>query len=179
MMRQAIAIVACAISLAACWKDGAPDTMINLDRWKPDTLGMFGPRPSTDAVRIESQPPGAEATMSQGRSCRTPCVLNVPVAEGASITLSLPGYQSQTIPLTIEAEADVPVFDERGEAPHSMPKLRPNPIYAELEVVPPTKPAPAPAKKPAAKPTAATAAQTARPAPPRSLNPDPFPPVPR
>ena len=33
--------------------------------------------PATEALRIESEPPGADARTSHGQSCRTPCELTV------------------------------------------------------------------------------------------------------
>jgi hypothetical protein len=174
-MRQAILVVACAISLAACWKDGAPDTMINLDRWKPDTMGMFSPRPSTDSVQFESDPPGAEVRTLQGKTCRTPCVLNVAITNDASVTFSLTGYQPQTIAFSVEQAANSPIVNERGELPNDVAKLRPNPVYAELVAIAPAQPAPA-SKPAAAKPRPAAPTQTARPAA-RAPAPDPFPPV--
>jgi hypothetical protein len=155
----------------------------SMPSWQPNTLGMFSPRPSTDTLQLESEPPGAEARTAQGQSCRTPCTLAVQVQD-VSVTFSLNGYQPQTIPVTLQDVPNRPFVDDRGEANYTPPRLTPNPVFAELVAMPPAKPAPA--KKPAAaKPTAAAkpAATTAPSQRARtgasSPFPDPVPPPPR
>jgi PEGA domain len=138
-MSRVIAVVACGFSLAAC-----SATM--------PSLSFLKSSPPTQALRIESEPPGADAKTSQGQSCRTPCELTVQTS-GAdlSVTLALNGYQSQTVPVRQEETTGQ---DAGG------PRLAPNPLYVELAPVAP----PAPAKKaPKKKRQPATAA--ARPAP--------------
>lgn len=103
------------------------------------SLDFLKPTPSTEQLRIESEPPGADATTSQGQSCRTPCELTVPTASGElAVTFALNGYQQMTVPV----RADGP----GGGAQ----RLQPNPVYAELQPMAPPKPAKkkrAPAKK--------------------------------
>jgi PEGA domain len=124
-MSRVIAIVACGLSVAAC-----SASMPSLDFLKSS--------PQTEALAIESEPPGAEAKASTGQSCRTPCQLTVQPDGELSVTLALNGYQPQTVSIR-EAEGSS--------------KLAPNPVFVELQ------PGAAPsARKPAAKKKPATAA---------------------
>ena len=145
MMYRVIAIVIGALALAAC--SSTPDWM-SLDGLKPG--------PVTDTVRFESEPPGAEAKIANGQSCRTPCALPIPSNAPATITFTLAGYQP--VSETIE-----PVTASNG-----LPELRPNPVQIELTPAPPPKPVkkrpvrkPATAKKPAAAKKPATASTPA------------------
>ena len=124
-MSRVIAIVACGLSVAAC-----SATLPSLDFLKSS--------PQTEALAIETEPPGAEAKASTGQSCRTPCQLTVQPGGELSVTLALNGYQPQTVSIR-EAEGTS--------------KLAPNPVYVELQ------PGAAPsARKPAVKKKPATAA---------------------
>ena len=78
--------------------------------------------PSTEALRIESEPPGAEAKVASGQSCRTPCELKVQPGSDASVTFALAGYQPHTVSLR----------SEEGESG----KIGPNPVYVELKKEP-------------------------------------------
>jgi len=136
--------------------------------------------PQTEALRIESEPAGADAKASSGQECRTPCELTVPSAAELSVTLSLNGYQPQTISVRPEAPG------AGGGAGH----LAPNPIYAELTATAPTAPPkkhikrkkPVAAAHPAAPATTATASAptTTASAPPAAASspPPPMPAVP-
>jgi hypothetical protein len=102
------------------------------------SLDFLKSSPQTEALAIETEPPGAEAKTSTGQSCRTPCQLTVQPGGELSVTLALNGYQPQT----------VSIRESEGAS-----KLAPNPVYVELQ------PAAAPsARKPAAKKKPATAA---------------------
>jgi hypothetical protein len=121
--------------LAAC---SATMPSLNLDFMKS--------APHSETLAIESKPPGAEAKTSLGQSCLTPCQLSVQPGSEFSVTLALSGYQPQTVSVRPEAEG--------ATAP---PRLRPNPVYVDLQAVTPKKPI-AKKKKPVA--------TTARPAAP-------------
>jgi hypothetical protein len=126
-MSRVIAVMACGFTLAAC-----STSMPSLEFLKPSAR--------TDALRIESAPPGAEAKTSLGQSCRTPCELQVQAGGELSVTVALDGYQPQTVSVQPEAPSGA-----LGSITGS-PRLAPNPLHVELQ------PAPAPpAKKPAAK----------------------------
>jgi hypothetical protein len=94
--------------------------------------------PPASTVQVESEPAGAEAKSSVGPSCRTPCALTIASANPFTVTFTLAGYESQTVPV-----APRPAGDPRdtGEAL----KFEPDPVYAQLE------PVPAKGKRPAAK----------------------------
>lgn len=150
MMHRFIMIVSGALALAAC--SSTPDWM-NLDGLKP--------APIMDTVRFESEPPGAEAKVSNGQTCRTPCALALPVNAPLTVTFTLNGYQPETE--TMEPIAMT----------GSLPGLRPNPVVVELTpAAPPPKPVKKPAtpkKKPAAKPAAARSKPAAANAPASTL----------
>lgn len=114
-------------------------------------MDFFKSTPSTEMVRIESEPPGAEAKTTSGQSCRTPCELSVQPGNDTSVSLALSGYQSQTVALRAESDGG---------------KLGPNPLYVELQTAAPAaakkkkKVAAAKPKKPATTATAAVATPT-------------------
>jgi hypothetical protein len=90
-MSRVIAVMACGFMVAAC-----STTMPSLDFMKS--------APQVESLAIESEPPGAEAKTSLGQSCRTPCQLSVQPGTEFSVTLSLSGYQPQTVSVRPEAE---------------------------------------------------------------------------
>ena len=81
-MHRVIAIVSGGLALAAC-------SSLNLDFLKPG--------PVLETVRFESQPPGAEAKVSNGQTCRTPCALALPAGGPYTVTYTLNGYQPERI----------------------------------------------------------------------------------
>ena len=66
-MHRVFAIIGCALALAGC----SSTTELS-------SLDVFKTGPVMDTVRIESEPPGAEAKASSGQSCTTPCALALP-----------------------------------------------------------------------------------------------------
>jgi len=167
MMYRVIAIVCAGIALAAC--ESNPDWMKTPDWVKmPDFSASFKSEPVTESVRLESEPPGAEAKASNGQSCRTPCALNLPSAGAATVTFTLAGYQPDSEKLDLVAMGD------------GTSQLRPNPLLVELTPLPPQPKSkkPAPKKKtsakPAAKPAAARSTGSATP-PPMAAQPQPAP----
>lgn len=158
-MRRILAFAACGLSLGAC-------TSADLFRYEdraPVTL------------QLESQPPGAEATVSGGGTCRTPCSLPVNTFGEVSVTYSLEGHEPQEVAVQIVQPTD----PREGPA-----RANPNPVYVEFAALPgaPRRPAarrPAAPKKPAAarpaakKPAARPAARRAAPAPAEPAPPPP------
>jgi hypothetical protein len=117
-MSRVIAVVACGFTVAAC-----SATM--------PSLNFLSSSPPTEALRFESEPPGAEVKTSLGQTCRTPCELTVQAAPELSATFALNGYQPQTISVRSEASTGL-----------SSPRLAPNPVYVELRhaaIAPPAK----------------------------------------
>ena len=134
-MYRVIAIVSGELALAAC-------SSVN--------LGFLKPGPVMETVRFESQPPGAEAKVSNGQTCRTPCALALPAGGPFTVTFTLNGYQP---------EADQIEMVSMGD---NTSRLEPNPVIATLN---PAAPPPSAAKrKPVAKKRAAKPA-VRRPAP--------------
>ena len=171
-MYRVIAIVSGALALAAC-------SSLDLD------LGRFKPAPAMETVSFESQPPGAEAKVSNGQTCRTPCALALPSGGPYTVSFVLNGYQPATEQIELVSIGD------------NTSRLEPNPVLVELT---PALPAPPPpvkkkpvSKKPAAKPVAKRAApakpaatnaaapppMTAAPAQPQAPSPWPTTPQPR
>jgi hypothetical protein len=105
-MYRVLAIVGAGLLVGACSSTGG---------------SLFGP--SKDTVRFESEPPGAEAKVSTGEACKTPCALAMPTDKGFSVTFTLLGYQTVTQEVQL-AESS---------------QFRPNPVNATLAAVPPPK----------------------------------------
>jgi hypothetical protein len=140
---RVVAAVGCGFALAACSM-----SMPSFDFSKSD--------PTTEVLRIESKPPGADARTSQGQTCRTPCELTVPSDNELAVTVQMTGFQAQTLPVRADGKGG----------------LQPNPVYVELlPAAPPPKPAkPAPVAK---KKPAAAAAPPAPRAPTQAAAPPP------
>jgi hypothetical protein len=149
-MSRVIAVAACGFALAAC-------------SMSMPSLSFLQSGPASEVLRVESEPPGADARTSQGQSCRTPCELTVTSGGEMTVSYALNGYQPQT--LQVRAEAPPQSYGDGGSV-----RLQPNPVYAELQPVrPPAK------KKPAVK-RKQTAQKTTPPpgvAPAQSNTPDP------
>jgi hypothetical protein len=156
-----IAVLACGFALAAC-------------SMSMPSFDFFKSTPTTEVLRIESEPPGADARTSQGQTCRTPCELTVPTDSELAVTVQMSGYQPQTLPVHADGKG--------GDS-----RLQPNPVYVELQPaapVKPARPAPAPKKKTSAVAPPAPRAQTQAAAPSNGAYPSsgqgyPWPPVPR
>jgi hypothetical protein len=142
---RVIAVVGCGFALAAC-------------SFSMPSFDFLKSGPTTEVLRIESEPPGADARTSQGQTCRTPCELTVPSDNELAVTVQMAGFQPQTLPVRAGGSG--------GDA-----RLQPNPLYVELQPAAPAKPArpaaPAPKRKTTAVP-GAPRAQTQAAAPPSS-----------
>jgi hypothetical protein len=119
------------------------------------SLDIFKSTPPSEVLRVESEPPGADARTSQGQSCRTPCELTVQSGSEMSVSFSLNGHQPQTV--QVRPEVAPTSYSDSGTGG----KLQPNPVYAELQPIkPPAKKKSAPRKQTAQKAAPATAATT-------------------
>ena len=148
------------------------------------SLDVFRSSPATEVLRIESEPPGADARTAEGQSCRTPCELTVPSTGEVAISFALQGYNPQTI----NVRAETPPAASYAEAAPPT-RMQPNPVYAELTpTVPARQKKKAPAKKkvvakrgePGAEPGTTTAQPQAQKQDPASAYPSnyPWPPPP-
>lgn len=120
---QIYALTACALGLAAC-STSLP------------SFDFFSSKPTSTTLTIESDPPGADAKLSIGGGCRTPCTQTVALASDFTVSYSLNGYQPQTVTVHPNPNADT----SSGGA-----LLDPNPAFAQMQ------PAAAPPPKPTAK----------------------------
>jgi PEGA domain-containing protein len=154
---RVIAAVGCGFALAAC-------------SMSMPSFDFFKSTPTTEVLRIESEPPGADARTSQGQTCRTPCELTVPTENELAVTVQMSGYQPQTLPVRADGRG--------GDI-----RLQPNPVYVELQPatpVKPAKPAPAPKKKTsAAAPAPRAQTQAAAPTSNGGAGGYPWPPAPQ
>ena len=114
-MRRVLTITVLGLSLGACTSG---------DFFKMETT------PTPASLRVESQPPGADAKLSTGgASCKTPCVLPVTAPAGElSVIYSLPGYQTEAVPITVMAPGGA----------LDAPRLDPNPVQLDMEKAAPT-----------------------------------------
>jgi hypothetical protein len=121
-MSRNLAVVAAGLVLSGCAS------------WVPSGFD-FGFSPQVTAeLRIESEPPGADARTSTGANCRTPCLLSVPASRDFSVTLTANGFQPLTVPVSVVAPAAGPL-DEFSASASVL--LNPNPLFVQLEPVPP------------------------------------------
>src|SRR5262249_56479638 len=85
-----VAGVALGLALAGC----------GVSNWIPSwDLKFPSAPPPASTVQVESEPAGAEAKSSIGPSCRTPCSLTVATSAPFTVTFTLAGYESQTVPV--------------------------------------------------------------------------------
>ncbi|MDA9453209.1 hypothetical protein ABH973_005436 [Bradyrhizobium ottawaense] len=113
---------------------------------------VFKSAPPTVQVRIESNPPGADATTSLGPGCKTPCSVSVPAPEAPfTVAFALPKYQPASVPVN--------VIKNPGDftTPASV-ATDPNPVVAELQPATPPKPIRKPHRPRKPKPAAAAPA---------------------
>jgi hypothetical protein len=99
----------------------------------------------------------ADASISTGASCRTPCSLAVPVADALTVSYEFTGYLPQTVPVH-------PLPGESGLLGSSgtATQFDPNPVFAALQPATPSKPPPPKKRK---GPTTAAAPPPAAPPP--------------
>ena len=111
---RVMAVVAGGLGLAAC-------------SFAMPSMDFFSSKPTTASLSIESNPPGADARLSTGGTCRTPCAVTVPLASEFSVTVALDGYTPETQdgePVSAEASAG---------SPGATALLDPNPLFVELK----------------------------------------------
>ena len=138
-MIRVIAVAACGFGLSACnasWMPSMPDmpSFPSMPKMSKVDLGLgslFGPQPV--ALRVESVPPGAEATVSPTTNCRTPCTLTFKTAGDFVVNVSLNGYEPQSLPVSVLPPED-PRFASEGAA--RGPRLEPDSLFVELKAVP-------------------------------------------
>lgn len=82
-------------------------------------------------VSLQSTPPGANASLSSGGSCKTPCTLPAPDKAGDyNVTFGLAGYASLSIPIHVSMNK------ENWYSPETA-TVEPNPVTAVLQTTTP------------------------------------------
>jgi hypothetical protein len=150
-----VAAMACAIAVGSCGGSSFGPSLGYAPKWE-----NLDAKPTTVPLKLESNPPGAEARAPQGLTCRTPCTLDLPImAEGFNISYALNGYAPQSVSIR-------PVMPTTTTG-RGVPFYLPDPAVAQLSPAaaapkpPPKKRAVATAAKPASPAQAAPTAQTA------------------
>src|SRR5580692_7804728 len=115
IMCRVVAIAVTGLSLAGC--SSAPN------------------RPPAMEIQLESTPPGADARLSTGQSCTTPCAVNIPMPDtDFSVSYTLNDFQPVTVPVRVSG-------NPAGFLTPGTTRIEPNPVVAELQpVAPPPKP---------------------------------------
>jgi PEGA domain len=93
-------------------------------------LFLSGPKPNLAQVSlvIDSRPPGAEARVREGPSCRTPCQLELAPMGPFVVDFTLKGHEPQSVEVVL---TDVsPTVFPRGV------RLDPNPLSVTLTAIP-------------------------------------------
>ena len=112
------------------------------------------------ALKFESDPPGAEIRTSKGQTCATPCELSVPSREQL-VTITKNDYLPQTVQITLGPQPDHSFWE------NPPPTLAPNPVHVVLHPV-----------KPVGHVGSVSRTHTAKAAPAPSATSSPFPPPP-
>ena len=111
---RALAVVTCSLALASC------SSMAMRDAFKP--------KPPTSLLFVESYPSGAEARSSLGKTCHTPCTMQIGAADDFKVSFALNGYMPQT--LTVHS-----TMSKGGFMEATSPVLDPASLFATLELV--------------------------------------------
>jgi PEGA domain len=80
------------------------------------------------ALKFESDPPGAEVSTIQGQTCKTPCELTVPSHEQL-VSITKNDYIPQTVQITLGPQPDHSFWE------NPPPTLAPNPVHVVLHPV--------------------------------------------
>jgi hypothetical protein len=78
------------------------------------------------ALRFESDPPGAEIKTPKGQTCFTPCALTVP-SQALSVAITKDGYVPQTVQVTSGPQPEHSFWE------NPPPTLAPNPVHVALQ----------------------------------------------
>jgi PEGA domain len=78
------------------------------------------------ALKFESDPPGAEIHTPKGQTCITPCALTVP-SQAQSVAITKKGYVPQNVRVALGPQPDHSFWE------NPPPTLAPNPVHVVLE----------------------------------------------
>lgn len=119
---RALGVAICGVALASCGSVPTP------------SFDAFKPKPTTTLLLIQSTPPGAEARTSLGKTCRTPCTMQIGSSQDFTVSFGLNGYMPQT--LTVHSS-----MSGGGFMTAPSPELNPASLFPTLEpVTPPARP---------------------------------------
>jgi hypothetical protein len=123
-MRRVIAVVVAAVSLAGCSSFSTPDYL---------KMDYYRSAPPPIQLQLESTPPGADARVSIGPGCKTPCSVSVTPPDGSTsflVNYAMAGFQPASVSVRV-------IRTEGGMFSSGTTKVEPNPVVAELRPVPP------------------------------------------
>jgi|HubBroStandDraft_4_1064222.scaffolds.fasta_scaffold399161_1 hypothetical protein len=107
----------------------------SMPEWMSSTSQPAGPR--MQALRFESDPPGAEVRTVKGETCQTPCALAVPT-ENQSVAFAKEGFEPQTVQVIARESENQSYFSSMVSSPPRT--LAPNPVQVVMISVPPPPP---------------------------------------
>jgi hypothetical protein len=146
-MHRVIAIALAGASLLAATSLGGCSSV---------SWDMFKSAPPTVQVRLESNPPGADANTSLGPGCKTPCSVSVPAPDAPfTVSYALNKYQPASVPVNV-------IKNPGSFTTSATATTDPNPVFAELQPAVPPKAVKKPHRP--RKPKPAAAAPTTAPA---------------
>jgi len=184
MQSRVIVLILCGAVLSAC--SGIPSMpsfsvpSFSVPSFNMPSFSVPGFNSPSTPVRVESIPPGAEASIGSGPRCKTPCTLAGPSGGGSfNVNFALKGYEPQSVPVRVAISQSASSWDSADagiNAAASATVIAPDPVVAELSPVPA-----APANKKMPPPPEAKKQRTAAaaPSPPSSSPPAPAMPTPQ
>jgi hypothetical protein len=130
MQSRAVVLFLCSAVLSACTGiPSMPSLSINLPSFNFPRFNSPG-----TPIQVESIPPGAEANIADGPSCKTPCTLAAPPGSGTyNVSFVLEGYESQTVPVRVAiGPINTWQASESGALSPSPTVIESAPVVAEL-----------------------------------------------
>jgi hypothetical protein len=136
----AVALVG--LGLASCGTTSTPAPASTSTSTSSGFFNAFKEKPTKTLMLIESNPGGAQAKTSFGQTCTTPCTMLIGESSDFTVTFTMPGYVSQTLPVHAK-------MDPGGWSTAPSPVFEPPSLFPTLE-----KDAPAPVARKPGKPRA-------------------------
>jgi hypothetical protein len=113
-----LAVVIAGICLASCSSTSTPSpASTSTSTPSRGYFDAFKQKPESTVMLIESNPAGAQAKTSFGKTCTTPCTMLIGESTDFTVTFTLAGHVSQTLPVhaTMKpagwTEPPAPAFD--------------------------------------------------------------------
>jgi hypothetical protein len=138
------AVVLAGLAVAACSTTSSGPSTSGSASSSGGYFDAFKAKPTTTLMLIESNPGGAQAKASFGKTCTTPCTMLIGESSDFTVTFTMAGHVPQTV--TVHAK-----MGAAGWTTPASPVLDPPSLFPTLEK---ETPPPAAARKPPAKPRA-------------------------